>query len=95
MNIRAADVDVDVVVLSVARPTRPPAATTSSAPVREVALPKKRAWGPPRVRTVEPSAPSLLLAGSAPSSGLQMEHCCNPDEQPPCSSGTAGNDCAS
>lgn len=92
MNTRA--VDVSVVVPSVGRPARPPSSTPSNAPVRDVALPRKRAWAPPRVRTVEPNAPSGLLMASAP--GLRaetVESCCNPDEQPPCTSGTLGHEC--
>ena len=62
--------------------------------MRDVALPRKRAWAPPRVRTVEPNAPSgLLMASTAPVSGLTAEHCCNPDEQPPCTSGVLGHEC--
>lgn len=92
MNTRA--VDVSVVVPSVGRPARPPSSTPSSAQGRDVALPRKRAWAPPRVRTVEPSAPSgLLMASGAPVSGLTAESCCNPDEQPPCTSGTLGHEC--
>lgn len=91
MNTRA--VDVSVVVPSVGRPARPPSSTPSNAPVRDVALPRKRAWAPPRVRTVEPNAPSGLLMASGGLRAATVESCCNPDEQPPCTSGTLGHEC--
>jgi hypothetical protein len=46
------------------------------------------------VRTVEPNAPSgLLMASAAGLRAATMESCCNPDEQPPCTSGTLGHEC--